>query len=87
MGIASGNLNIPLVGNVKTPEITAIQTKVTMGTSPYEWIPAAATRNIDQWNEKVDIYKIELTKQIYELLRDYTKNKNVFTDSGKISKA
>lgn len=68
------------------PEFTFYQDKVNMATRPWEWINASANRDVMDWNRYVDRYKIEATKNIYDLLGKYHKNSWIFWDNIEISK-
>lgn len=81
------NINLPFIGNVwQTPEITLYQHKVNLWTNPREWLRDSMGRDIYDWNNQVDLYKIELTGEIYEILWDYYRNQWVFSNELKIEK-
>lgn len=88
IGIKSTDVNLPFGIHLATiPEITWFQGRPTMGTSPREWIQASAARDVDDWNENIDTYKIDITKAIYALLGRYYRNEWSFSSSGEIEKA
>lgn len=72
----------PITGNklFTVPEFTLYQDKVTMATKPWEWINASVVRDVTDWNRYVDRYKIEVTKNIYDILGKYHRNESIFGD-------
>lgn len=79
----------PITGNklFTVPEFTLYQDKVTMATKPWEWINASVVRDVTDWNRYVDRYKIEVTKNIYDILGKYHRNESIFGDKWEITKA
>lgn len=63
-----------------TPEITWFQDKINFGTNPWEWVRWAAGRDINTWNQYVDLYRPRLKKTIYDLLWKYARDEWIFSD-------
>lgn len=57
-----------------------IQTKLNLNTNPQEYMQSAIWRDLDFWNQRVDLLKAELTQSIITLIQDYKNNTWDFDD-------
>lgn len=95
IAVPSADLNI---GNhhFETPEIMMVEHNVSFNTAPWEWMAGTlklndskqeSIRNVETWNQQVDMYRSKVTKIVYELLRQYLNTEGIFRDKKKIEKA
>lgn len=89
IGIKRTYVNIPGFDalDFTLPEINFYRTKVSMGTNPSVWLGDAMTRDVSQWNNSVDRYKLEITEKIYTLLRHYYRNNSIFGNDSAVKEA
>ncbi len=66
------------------PEINWFQDKINFGTNPWEWMRWALGRDVDTWNQYVDLYRPRLKRAIYDLLGKYARDESMFSDKDKV---
>lgn len=62
---------LPRIDMAGLPKVPIIQSSISIGMNPWEWIRDSAVRDIDDWNNKVPKYTEKLARDTLELARAF----------------
>lgn len=59
---------LPRIDMLRFPKVSILQSSISVGMNPWDWIRDSAIRDISSWNEKLPKYTEKLIKDILELV-------------------
>ncbi len=64
---------LPRVDLLRLPKVPIIQSSISIGMNPWEWLRDSAVRDVDDWNKMVPDYTEKLIRDSLELVRAFQK--------------